>query len=523
MAGWSEALSWDAGPMEAEAETNRGHAATLDDVHASVLALRPPVWFGTAADRSRQDLRLMLARLAAITDLLSRQAALVSGAAADLRRLQIDQKAVLDDAISKQFRIEPSGWVISTAQLPASLDPRRAWWWIDLNGAVLSIVWRVNSLDVSLALGIGGLTVDDLLDGLQQAAISWTNSAFADAQDALASANQWLVDAAEQHWPAASAALQAWQRGSESFMGEAARQPRWLQELLYTGKLPAAAELLGQGLFLGLHAVGDATGSTFFDDGSPYVPTFREAIQTQAPSSVADLVSNMERPYSTSSDDDTTDRPAVEISIIEGNPPRFIVNIPGTTLPLGRIEGWNGDVEGTDWPADLKAIGYGDSAVTQSTKAAIDLAIRNYESAHGPVDRPNVLLTGHSQGGIIAANIASDPAFTARYQVDGIITAGSPINTIAINQDIAVVNFHHTNDIVPKLDLGGAHPQPGVTEIELPREGGLAESHEVANYATDVATRTAQDPRIQNLDAALAPYLSNQADLVTYRYDIGRQ
>ncbi|NHB85168.1 hypothetical protein G7085_12515 [Tessaracoccus sp. HDW20] len=55
---------------------------------------------------------------------------------------------------------------------------------------------------------------------------------------------------------------------------------------------------------------------------------------------------------------------------------------------MTQLEGWNGDVEGTDWPADFKAVGYGDSSVTQSTKAAIDLAIRNYEAAHGPWSGP---------------------------------------------------------------------------------------------------------------------------------------
>ncbi|NHB85167.1 hypothetical protein G7085_12510 [Tessaracoccus sp. HDW20] len=52
------------------------------------------------------------------------------------------------------------------------------------------------------------------------------------------------------------------------------------------------------------------------------------------------------------------------------------------------------------------------------------------------MERPNILLTGHSQGGIIAANIASDPGFTARYQVDGVVSAGSPVNTIPISQDV---------------------------------------------------------------------------------------
>lgn len=525
MAGWGDGLRWDAGPMEAEASANRQRVATLQAQHQGVLAMRPPVWFGKAADRSRQDFRLMLHRWAELADLLSQQADIVSDAAAELRRLQADQRDLQRNAVSKRFSIGDSGWVSSTASFPASLDPRRAWWWSELSGAVVSIVLRLNGFDGRTAFALGKLVVNDLLDGAQQTAIDWTNSGFAGAQDLLSGANQWMVDAAEVLWPDAVGPLQAWQRASNGFMDEAGRQPRWLQEMLYTGKLPAPSEVLGQGLYLGMHAVGDVTGTQFFDDGSPYVPTLRGTEQINGPASVTDLIANLERSYDTRGPDDSdrTDRPAVEVSVIEGHPPRFIVNVPGTTIGMGSINGWTGDIEGTDWPADAKAVGYGDSAVTQSTKAAIDLAIREYESTHGPIERPNILLTGHSQGGIIAANIAADPAFTARYQVDGVVSAGSPINTIPINPDVPALNFHHTTDVVPKLDLGGVHPQPNVTEVHLPRWTDPGTAHGVPTYATDVATHSQGNADIQRFNDLLAPYLTGQGNVVTYQYDVGRQ
>lgn len=523
MAGWSDGLRWDPAAMETEATTNRGSAATLMSHRQSILGLRPPVWFGKAADRSRQDLTLMLHRLAGLADLIDKQAGHVSAAAVDLRRVKSDQGAVEAKAGTRQFRINDWGLVVSTAQLPASLDPRRAWWFSELTGAVLAIVWRINSLDAVLAMNLGRLTIEDLLDGAQQGLIDLTNTGFAEAQDSLSAANQWAVDAAEKLWPDAVGPLAAWQRGSESFMGEAGRQPRWLQDLLYTGRMPDAAEVIGHGAYLALHGIGDATGGAFFNDGSPYAPTHRADVEVDAPSSVADLISNFNRPYNTSDPDDTTDRPAVEISVVASEPPRFIVNIPGTSIPMTQIEGWNGDIEGTDWPADVKAVGYGDSSVTQSTKAAVDLAVRSYEAQHGvTLERPNVLLTGHSQGGIIAANIASDPAFTGRYQVDGVVSAGSPINTIPINQDVPVINFHHTTDLVPKADLGGSGDQPNVTEVHLPSRTGPGAAHAVDGYAADIAARTPYDQRIQEANERLAPYLTGGERLVTYQYDIGR-
>lgn len=525
MVGWAEGLRWDAGTMESEATANRQRATTLRAQHQGALALRPPVWFGKAGDRSRQDLRLMLKRWSELADLLGRQSDVVSGAATHLRHIQDAQREVHRAALAKEFRVCDPGWVISTAGLPASLDPRRAWWWAELSSAVASVVVRLNGLDTTVALQLAALVLDDVGDGLSQGAIGLTNSAFAGAQDAVSASNQWLVDTAGSLWPPAAGPLAAWQRASNGFMDEAGRQPRWLQEMLYTGKLPAPAEVLGQGAYLGLHGVGDATGSQFFSDGSPYVPTLREVDTSAGPSSVADLVARMERPYKTRGPDDAdrTDRPAVEVSVAGDNPPRFIVNVPGTTIGIGSINGWTGDIEGTDWPADFKAVGYGDSAVTQSTKAAVDLAIREYESVHGPIERPHILLAGHSQGGIIAANIAADPGFTARYQVDAVVTAGSPVNTIPVNPDVPVLNFHHTTDIVPKLDLGGLHPQPNVTEVHLPRLTDPASAHAVPTYATDVAAQTAGNADVQRFADRLAPYLAGQADVPVYRYDIGRQ
>lgn len=524
MAGWTEGLTWDAGQLEAEATTNQQRSTTLMAQHQGVLALRPPIWFGRAADRSRLDLRLMLERWSALADLISRQAGAISTAAVSLRAVQRNQAELQRSANAKDFVIEESGWVVSRAKFPASLDPRRAWWWAEYTAAVYVITWRINGLDIRLGFELGKLTLNDIGDGLQQGIIGLTNSAFAGAQDAVSGASQWLTEA-ERFWPDAFGPLAAWMRGADRFMDEAGRQPRWLQDLLYTGKLPAPAEVLGRGLYLGMHAIGDATDTPFFNDGSPYVPSHRDTVAIDGPTSVADLVANFERPYDTRGPDDSdrTDRPAVEVSVIEGQPPRFIVNVPGTTIALGSPNGWTGDIEGTDWPADFKAVGYGDSSVTQSTKAAIDMAIRNYEATHGPIDRPHILLTGHSQGGIIAANIAADPGFTSRYQVDGIVSAGSPINTIPINPDVPVINFHHTTDIVPKLDLGGLHPQPNVTEVHLPSLTDPATAHGVPGYATDVANRTPYDPRIQDFNEQLAPYFTGQPDVVTYQYDIGRQ
>ncbi|NHB85166.1 hypothetical protein G7085_12505 [Tessaracoccus sp. HDW20] len=57
---------------------------------------------------------------------------------------------------------------------------------------------------------------------------------------------------------------------------------------------------------------------------------------------------------------------------------------------------------------------------------------------------------------------------------------------------------------MPKLDLGGVHDQPNVTEVHLPRLTGPGEAHSVPLYAQDVVSRTPTDPRIQEFNDRLA-------------------
>ncbi|MCR8672024.1 hypothetical protein NWP09_12830, partial [Agrococcus sp. HG114] len=55
----------------------------------------------------------------------------------------------------------------------------------------------------------------------------------------------------------------------------------------------------------------------------------------------------------------------------------------------------------------------------------------------------SVLLTGWSLGGITAANLAADPAFTAAYDVDAVIVAGAAIDDAAVPAHIPVLSFEH--------------------------------------------------------------------------------
>ena len=84
---------------------------------------------------------------------------------------------------------------------------------------------------------------------------------------------------------------------------------------------------------------------------------------------------------------------------------------------------------------------------TAASERAVLAALRSAKVGAGD----EVMLVGHSQGGIIAANIASA---RHEFKVAGIVTFGSPIALAEVNSETKVLALEHTNDPVPTLDTG---------------------------------------------------------------------
>lgn len=92
-----------------------------------------------------------------------------------------------------------------------------------------------------------------------------------------------------------------------------------------------------------------------------------------------------------------------------------------------------------------------------------------------------VLLVGHSQGGIVAASLASDPAFRATQRVTHVITAGAPISGFEVPAQVSVLTVEHVGDPVPHLDLLGDPVRPGWVTIRSPPV--LPSPHDADGYA----------------------------------------
>jgi len=185
-----------------------------------------------------------------------------------------------------------------------------------------------------------------------------------------------------------------------------------------------------------------------------------------------------------------------------GGTPAYVVAIPGT-------ENWSpaGGGQPRDLTANLGLVAGSPAAATESVERAM-------QAANIPPGAP-VLLVGHSQGGIIAANLAADPAFVERYGVTNVLTYGAPIDHVALTPGVGVLQVQHGADVVPRLDLGGAGtshaPAPTVT---LDSPGGFWQpgvNHSYAEYAQSVRDELGADTdagrMLRDYQASLAPFL----------------
>ena len=141
-------------------------------------------------------------------------------------------------------------------------------------------------------------------------------------------------------------------------------------------------------------------------------------------------------------------------------------------------------------------------------------AIMEAMDAAGITPEEAVEFAGHSQGGIMAAQLAADPAVRARYNVVSVVTAGSPTATVAPS-DVPVLSYENSGDIVPGLD-GNATRGDNVTTVRFHDyeaaahpEDPVPSSHSAPLYVDEIrstldAARASSDPGLSALAAAEA-------------------
>jgi hypothetical protein len=175
----------------------------------------------------------------------------------------------------------------------------------------------------------------------------------------------------------------------------------------------------------------------------------------------------------------------------------WVVHLPGT-------EDWS--TFDSPNPFDMEGNMEGMTAAHQEAfkqqEVLVQQLIKESLAASGAVPGEDVLLTGHSGGGIHAAAAAADPAFLADVNVKMIVIAGSPAKNTGVGEGISVLDLQNENDIVTAVDFGPPAPSNNWVTVTSHRPsiaddsglgGVLAQAHSLENYIDDAAALDQSD------------------------------
>ncbi|MCM1966608.1 hypothetical protein [Streptomyces sp. G1] len=135
---------------------------------------------------------------------------------------------------------------------------------------------------------------------------------------------------------------------------------------------------------------------------------------------------------------------------------RYVLLLPGTSFAL----------LSNSTPQDL--VGAFDGLLrtdTTYTRAARKLLLRA-----GVPAGSEIMLVGHSLGGLTAMNLAADAEVSSRYQVTHVITLGSPIDgKRPADHTTRVISLVNKHDVIPMLDGRGPASPNGIPDswVEL--------------------------------------------------------
>ena len=208
------------------------------------------------------------------------------------------------------------------------------------------------------------------------------------------------------------------------------------------------------------------------------------------------------------------DKPTIGIDLFDnpsGNK-TAVVYVPGTQT-LGFGEGTNP----LDMASNIQAISGAGKAASEK---AVLLAIR--QAGINATDE--VILVGHSQGGLVAGNLA---AYPTGFIAVGLVAFGAPLAHIK-NLKAPVMAIEHVNDPVPNLS-GKANPMKknwvSVQRIsEKPESDAFMFSHSLKSYRnTTTAIDVSSDVGIKNIKQAILQKLGVAKPSKSYEFVISRE
>lgn len=157
---------------------------------------------------------------------------------------------------------------------------------------------------------------------------------------------------------------------------------------------------------------------------------------------------------------------------------------------------------------------------------ASELVARSMAAAGIAPGEP-VLLAGHSQGGMVAMDVAADPALRHRFAVAAVLTAGSPVGGMDLPAGTVALHLEHSQDLLHGVDGTANPPSPQRTTVErdlavsplaADREaaGSVGGAHTLPTYIrTARALQGCDDPSVRGFEEALGAVLGPAASTAT--------
>ncbi len=214
-----------------------------------------------------------------------------------------------------------------------------------------------------------------------------------------------------------------------------------------------------------------------YDPGRPHtraLPGVAVAGSAQRPGSVEDLVDHLARLSELSGPDRPEMNGTIEVQSFAGDDgaPRHVVYLPGTDDMTTRP--WTQDDDVRDMGTNLLLVGDAPTAYGAGVLEALAAA------GVGP-DEP-VLLAGHSQGGLQAAQLLGQLSeHDHGYRVTHVVTAGSPVAHLGpFPAGSHVLSLEQAGDVVPLLD-GAANPD-SAEQVTLTFEAGPLTGRDVPGH-----------------------------------------
>lgn len=137
-------------------------------------------------------------------------------------------------------------------------------------------------------------------------------------------------------------------------------------------------------------------------------------------------------------------------------------------------------------------------------------------------------LIGHSQGGIVAARLAEAIAngeTDVQGHVNAVLTAGSPVDSIELPEDVQMVSLVNEYDIVPRLDGEPYGDKSNHTSIVFEEQnGGTTPNHSLGEvYVTEAGDIVrSDDPAVVDALAGLGSFGGGgSSSVTTYQMERG--